>query len=186
MNRFAIRLGTLALCLGFSAVSLSAVAQTGSTHAAAANPSSTVVLKASEASKLVPATVFFRGQVAPTQGRNSGGVHFTDGMYVLAALVDASGYSTSIQQKYQAYLITEAPLEFDGHTLPAGAYGMGFRENNQFTIMDLGNNDVFTISSKEDANLHRPMPLQVLAGDAPNSYRLYEGRAFVTFTRSTK
>ena len=33
-----------------------------------------------------------------------------DGKMVIAALVDASGYSTAIQQKYQGLLITETKL----------------------------------------------------------------------------
>src|SRR3981081_415159 len=72
-----------------------------------------VILKAADiSSKLLPETVFFRGQVAPTQLRNSGGVRFADDLYMLVALVDNSGYSTSVREKYQAYLLTEAPLDF--------------------------------------------------------------------------
>ena len=46
--------------------------------------------------KLFPDKVFFRGQSATVQGRNSGGVRYADGFLVLAALVDNSGYSTGI------------------------------------------------------------------------------------------
>ena len=37
------------------------------------------VLKPAEIQKLLPATVFYRGQTAPTQLRNSGGVKLADG-----------------------------------------------------------------------------------------------------------
>ena len=63
---------------------------------------------------LVPATVFFRGQVASVQARNAGGVKLADGMFVLCALVDTSGYSTAVQQKYQGYFITEVALDING------------------------------------------------------------------------
>src|SRR6202165_3903766 len=65
-----------------------------------------VVLKAADISpKIFPERVFFRGQSAPVQFRNSGGVHFADDLYVLAGIVDSSGYSTGIREKYQAYLL---------------------------------------------------------------------------------
>src|SRR6266852_7838440 len=51
-----------------------------------------VVLKAADVtSKIFPERVFFRGQSAPVQFRNSGGEHFADGLYVLAGMVDSSG-----------------------------------------------------------------------------------------------
>src|SRR6516162_2040094 len=63
-----------------------------------------VILKAADIStKLFPETVFFRGQSAPVQMRNTGGIHFSDDLYVLAGMVDNSGYSTGIREKYQAY-----------------------------------------------------------------------------------
>src|SRR5258708_5474430 len=50
-----------------------------------------VVLKAADISpKIFPERVFFRGQSAQVQFRNSGGVHFADDLYVLAGIVDSS------------------------------------------------------------------------------------------------
>ncbi len=143
--------------------------------------SSATILPAAEASKVVPATVFFRGQVASVQARNSGGVKLQDGMFVLCALVDTSGYSSAVQQKYQAYFITEVPLDIHGQTLKPGAYGVGFLEGNRFLVMDLGGHDLFSTSSRHDAELQRPMPLQVLADTAPGEYRLYINRNYVVF-----
>ncbi len=78
-----------------------------------------VVLKAADISpKIFPERVFFRGQSAPVQFRNSGGVHFADDLYVLAGMVDSSGYSTGLKEKYQAYLLNEVTLEHRGK-LPA-------------------------------------------------------------------
>jgi hypothetical protein len=77
-----------------------------------------VVLKAADISpKIFPEHVFFRGQSAPVQFRNSGGVHFANDLYVLAGMVDSSGYSTAIKEKYQAYLLNEVTLEIAGQTL---------------------------------------------------------------------
>ncbi len=147
-------------------------------------PTGDTVLHAAEAGKILPPAVFFRGQSAPVQARNSGGIKFSDGMLVLAALVDNSGYSTAVQQKYQAYFITEVAIEINGHPLQPGAYGVGFVEGH-FGVMDIGNHDLFSVDGAHDAELKRPTPLQVIADAAPGKYRLYEGREYVMISRAT-
>jgi hypothetical protein len=142
------------------------------------------LLQAPDLAKLVPPSVFFRGQVASTQIRNAGGVKMPDGMLVLCALVDTSGYSTGIQEKYQGYFITEVTLDVNGQTLKPGAYGVGFLPGNHFVVMDLGAHDLFTTSSTHDAELKRPTPLQVLADPAPDKFRLYINRNYVVFSRA--
>jgi len=144
-----------------------------------------VVLKAADiTNKIFPERVFFRGQTAPAQMRNTGGVHFADDFYVLAGLVDNSGYSTGIREKYQAYFLNEVTLEIDGQTLKPGAYGVGFIEGGKFVVMDLAANDLFRAPSQRDSEIKRPVPLQVLAGANPGTYRLYVGRDYVEFHRA--
>jgi hypothetical protein len=152
-------------------------------HAAAAS-SVASLLNAEDAGKLTPATVFFRGQVASVQARNSGGLKLPDGMLVLCALVDTAGYSTAVQQKYQAYFITEVALDINGQVLKPGAYGVGFMAGDQFLVMDLGAHDLVTTTSRRDAALKRPMPLQVLHDTASDQYRLYINRNYVVFSRA--
>src|SRR6267154_5113870 len=143
-----------------------------------------VVLKASDMKpKLFPETVFFRGQSAPVQMRNTGGVHFADDAYVLAGMVDNSGYSSGLRQKYQAYLLTEVPLQIGGQAVKPGAYGFGFLEGNKFILLDLGANELFQVSSQRDAEMKRPTPFQVVAATEAGNYRLYMGREFVEFSR---
>lgn len=146
-------------------------------------PDKDTVLKASDIKpKLFPESVFFRGQTAPAQMRNTGGIHFSDDLYVLAGLVDNSGYSTGIREKYQAYLITEATLQFGAQTLKPGAYGVGFIEGGKFVVLDLAANEIFQAASQKDTEMKRPVPLQVTAPEA-GKYRLYAGREFVEFSR---
>jgi hypothetical protein len=140
------------------------------------------VLKPAETQKLLPAGVFYRGQSAPTQLRNSAGVKFADGFYVLATLVDTSGYSTDLQAKYQAYFITEVPIKVGGTNLAAGVYGVGF-VGDKFLVTDVGGHDLLSVSTAEDAELKRPMPLQVVADAAGGGFRLYAGRKYVSFSR---
>ena len=148
-------------------------------------PGKEVVLKAADiSSKIFPERVFFRGQSAPVQFRNSGGVHFADDLYVLAGMVDNSGYSTAIKEKYQAYLLNEVTLEIAGQTLKPGAYGFGFLNGGRFVVMDLGANDLSQGASQHDAEMKRPVPLQVLSSATAGSYRLYAGRDYVEFHRA--
>ena len=142
------------------------------------------VLKSADVGKLFPEKVFFKGQSATVQVRNSGGVRFSDGSLVLAALVDASGYASAIREKYQAYLLTEVPLEIGGQTLKPGAYGFGFLEGNKFVVMDIGANDVLQATSTKDTDMKRPVPFQFVAGKISGAYRLYKGRDYVEFRKA--
>jgi hypothetical protein len=154
-------------------------AQMASGPATPAGPAPLGILSAAEAGRLMPATVFFEGKTAAVQARNAAGVRLRPDSVVLAALVDASGYSSAVQEKYQAYLIAETPVTIGGHPLPAGAYGVGFLPDSTFLVMDIGGHTLFTVPSARDASLRRPMPMQILVGSAADQYRLYEGRAFV-------
>src|ERR1700688_2390389 len=141
----------------------------------------TKVLTAAEAVKFLPDAVFFSGQSAPIQARNSGGVQFAKDALLLVALVDTAGYSSSVQEKYQAYLITEESIDIEGHRLKPGAYGCGFVGGNTFVVMDVGGHDLFSAPFAKDATLRRPTPLQVLPAPSGSGYRLYVGRDYVDF-----
>jgi hypothetical protein len=166
-------------------LSFFAPAQTNPPAAALTQASEPTLLKPAEVAAILPPTVFFEGKTAPVQARNSGGIRLKDKSLVLVSLVDSSGYSSQIQEKYQAYLITESPIEIDGHRLPPGAYGCGFVSAG-FLVMDIGGHDLFTAHTTHDENLHRPTPLQIMtAPNDPAKYRLYAGRNFVVFQIAT-
>jgi hypothetical protein len=168
----------LALTLAGSTARTALMAQ------AAAQKQDTVLKAAEITPALLPDRVFFRGKTAATQARNAGGVRFADGMYFVTALVDNSGYSTAIREKYQAYIISEVPLEINGAKLPAGAYGAGWLKDGKFVVMDLGAHDIFTVDSKHDDGMKHAVPLQVVAGATPGSYMLYAGREAVEVKRA--
>jgi hypothetical protein len=144
--------------------------------------SGAIVLKPADLAKLIPPSVYYHGQTAPTQLRNSGGIKFDDGFYVLASLVDTSGYSTGIASRYQACLIAEVPIKINDKNLAAGAYGIGFTEGDKLVVTDLGAHDVLMVDSATDTSLKRPVPLQIVTGEG-GAYRLYAGRRYVTLTR---
>ncbi len=135
------------------------------------------VLSSDELKKAVPAEYFFRGQKAPVQLRNAVGLQLADGKMALAALVDASGYSTAIQQKYQGMLITEVKLNIGGSVLAPGQYGFGFTADGKFVVMDVGNNDVMSTASQTDGALQHAVPLKLV--EDGGGYKLYAGKKWV-------
>jgi hypothetical protein len=145
--------------------------------AAVAQPASKHILSSDELNKTVPAEFFFRGQKAPVQLRNAVGFQLSDGKMMLAALVDASGYSTAIQQRYQGLLITESKLQIGQATLAPGQYGFGFAADGKFMIMDVGNNDVLGVAYQTDPALPRAVPLKLVEDGA--EYKLYAGKKWV-------
>jgi hypothetical protein len=160
-SRLAI-LGTLTLVM-----LASAIAQQASKH----------VLSSDELKKAVPTEYFFRGQKAPVQLRNAVGFQLADGKMTLAALVDASGYSTAIQQKYQGLLITESKLNIAGSDMPPGEYGFGFTADGKFVVMDVANNDVLSALSQTESALQHAVPLKLVEDGA--GYKLYAGKKWV-------
>ena len=148
-----------------------------------ASSTADTILHPTDLDSLIPSTVYFQGQSATVQKRNSAGVRFKGGAVMFATKVDTGGYSSSVQERYQAYLITEVPLTIGGNRLPPGAYGVGFINNNKFVVMDIGGRDLFVTDSQRDDALSRPTPLQLLADRTPPNYRLYSGRTFVVFGR---
>ena len=138
------------------------------------------VLSGDELKKAVPVEYFFRGQKAPVQLRNAVGFQLANGKMTILALVDASGYSTDIQQKYQGMLITESKIQIGDQTLPPGQYGFGFAADGKFIVMDVGNSDVLTASYQTDKELQRPVPLKM--GEDGAGYKLYGGRKWVGIT----
>jgi hypothetical protein len=136
------------------------------------------VLSVDDIKKVVPPSYFFRGQSAPVQIRNSVGFRTADGKLVLAGLVDTSGYSSDVAEKYQGFLITEVKLNLEGTELSPGQYGFGFGKDGKFLVMDVGANDLFSVASHLDDKLHRPVPLTIVADQG--SYRLYAGKKWVS------
>ena len=123
--------------------------------------------------------MYFQGQSAPVQVRNSGGTRFANGAVIFAVMVDTSGYSTAVQGKYQFYFVTETDVRFGGQTLHPGAYGAGFVEGDRFVVMDIGGHTVAEGATATDSGLQHPRPLQVVA-ERPDAVRLYLGRRYVS------
>ncbi|MFZ0317532.1 MAG: hypothetical protein WAL56_00270 [Candidatus Sulfotelmatobacter sp.] len=134
------------------------------------------LLSADELKSIVPSEFFFRGKKAPTQLRNATGFQTADGKATFAALVDASGYSTAVQEKYQGLFITESKLDIGGSPLAPGAYGFGFTAD-KFIVMNVANEDTLSVPYQTDASLKRAVPLKL--AEAGGAYKLYAGKKWV-------
>jgi hypothetical protein len=135
------------------------------------------ILTREELKKAVPSSYFYAGQNAPVQMRNSVGVKNSGGKLVLAGLVDTSGYSTAVAEKYQGFVITEVKISVGGSSLDVGAYGFGFSKEGKFNVMNLAGTDVLSVDTKTDDKLVHPVPMK-LEKDG-SEYRLYKGKNYV-------
>src|SRR5215470_923634 len=84
------------------------------------------ILTGGELQRVVPSSFYFEGQAGPTQMRNAAAARLRANSYVIAALVDTSGYSSDIRGRYEGFLITDSPISLGGAELGTGAYGFGF------------------------------------------------------------
>lgn len=140
----------------------------------------TKILTGEALTRIVPTSFYFAGQSAQTQMRNSAAASIGKDRYVIAGLVDTSGYSTDISGKYEGFLITDSPIQIGDQSLASGAYGFGFSPNGKVNIFDLSSKELTSVSTTNDANMKRPRPL-MMTSDA-NGVRFYKGKSYVLIT----
>ena len=135
------------------------------------------VLNAAETAKVVPTSFYFAGQSAPTQMRNAAAARIGKDRFIVAGMVDTSGYSSEIAAKYEGFFITDSPIIIGDKTLDAGAYGFGFSSDGKVNILDLRSNPVLSVATQNDGEMKRPRPLQMVS-DA-KGIRFYKGKNYV-------
>lgn len=138
---------------------------------------SATVLTGTQLTRVVPTSFYFQGLSAPTQMRNAAAARFGADRFVIAGLVDTSGYSADVREKYVGFFITDSAIKLNGESLPAGAYGFGFATEGKMTILDLAGKDILSVPITNDKSLRRPRPLMMSAD--PGGVRLYAGRNYV-------
>ncbi|MGZ8844653.1 MAG: hypothetical protein ACXW18_13385 [Pyrinomonadaceae bacterium] len=128
----------------------------------------------------MPSSFYFQGQSAPTQMRNSAAARFGANRYVVAGLVDTTGYAADVRAKYEGFFITDSPIKINGSDLAVGAYGFGFSDDGKMQVLDLAGSQVISVSTAKDAELKRPRPLMMTA--SADGLRFYSGRDYVIIT----
>jgi hypothetical protein len=135
-----------------------------------------LILEGEVLKRIVPTGFYFAGQSAETQMRNSAAAQIGKERFVIAGMVDTSGYSTEIQGIYEGFFITDSPVKISGKTLNTGAYGFGFTKT-AINIFDLSSKQIFTAKAMEDTEMKRPRPLMMMADE--KGVRLYKGKTYV-------
>ena len=156
----------LSIALALLAITVSATAQERPT-----------ILTGAELTRVVPTGFYFQGLSAPTQMRNSAAARFGAARFVITGLVDTSGYSADVREKYVGFLITDSAITLNGTSLAPGAYGFGFATEGKMTVMDLSGKDLLSVPVTNDKALRRPRPLMMAAD--PGGVRLYSGKDYV-------
>lgn len=135
------------------------------------------ILGPDDLGKLVPGNFYFGGQLAPTQMRNAVGVRFSAQRHFIAALVDTSGYATSIRDKFEGFLICDQTVMIGGTEVKAGAFGFGFTQDLKMNILDVGGTTLHSITAARDDQLKSPRPLAII--QSGKDLRLYRERSYV-------
>ncbi len=152
-----------------------------SSESPAQNKSKYEVIKDKKRLKaIVPASFYFAGLSGPTQRRNSAVAKLGEKRFIVAGLVDVSGYSTDISGVYEGFFITDSPVKFGRKKLKIGAYGIGFSKSGVARVFDLSGKQLFQTKTIADNRLKRPRPL-IMTPDE-KGIRLYKGRDYVVIS----
>jgi hypothetical protein len=136
------------------------------------------VLTGAELTRIVPPGFYFQGLSASTQMRNAAAARLGNKRYVIAGLVDTSGYAADVRAKYEGFFITDSPVTINGSDLAVGAYGFGFTQDGKMQILDLAGNQALSVTTMKDSDLKRPRPLMMTK--AAEGLRFYSGKDYVT------
>lgn len=131
--------------------------------------------------RAVPADIYLEGNRIPVEKRNAVLLKTPSGARVVIALIDTTGYSSQIQQKYIGMLITETNLPVCGNSLSVGSYGFGLQRppsasnaDAHFRIYNQAGQAVGECNAKKDDSLKQPRPLAVAT--AHGAATLYLGK----------
>lgn len=136
--------------------------------------------------RAVPADFYLEGNHIPVEKRNAAVLRNAKGARLVLALLDTSGYSSQIQQKYMGMLITETKVSVCGNTVGVGSYGFGMERpaaatSNAaapFRIYDQAGQKIGECAAKKDDSVKQPKPLAVTTAEAGKA-KLYLGKYVV-------
>jgi hypothetical protein len=123
---------------------------------------------------------YLEGNSIPTERRNAALVRTPTGARVEFALLDTSGYSSQIQQKYTGMVISEGGISLGGVKLGVGSFGFGTKmphppsdADAQVFFYDQAGRKIGDCTARKDLAAKTPRPLQVTVRGT--SARLYLG-----------
>lgn len=122
--------------------------------------------------KALPEKFYLEGNAIPTEPRNAAMLKTPTAPRALIALMDTTGYSSRIKQKYIGMIITEGKLSVCGISLGVGSYGFGLDRpappsdaEAKFSVYNQAGDKVGDCSAKKDTSLKgSPLKVTVLKG----------------------
>jgi len=130
----------------------------------------------------VPADFYLEGNRIPVEKRNAAVLKNTQGARLVLALIDTTGYSSQIQQKYTGMLITETKISVCGNALGVGSYGFGLERpagasaaDAPFRIYNQAGEKVGECTAKKDDSVKQPKPLATATAKGEPT-KLYFGK----------
>ncbi len=135
--------------------------------------------------RAVPADFYLEGNRIPVEKRNAALLKSDKGARVVLGLIDTSGYSSQIQQKYMGMLITETRISVCGNAIGVGSYGLGLdrpaptsNADAPFKIYNQAGEKVGECAAKKDDSVKQPKPLLVTAAKGAPA-KIYFGKYVV-------
>ena len=123
---------------------------------------------------------YLEGNSIPTERRNAALIKIPSGARVEFALLDTSGYSSQVQQKYSGMVISEGDVSVGDVKLGVGSFGFGVKmphppgsSDAQVFFYDQAGKKIGECAAKKDPAVKSPKPLQVTV--TGGGARLYLG-----------
>jgi hypothetical protein len=130
----------------------------------------------------VPGDFYLEGNRIPVEKRNAVLLKNSNGSRVVVALIDTTGYSSQIKQKYVGMLIAETKISVCGNSVGVGSYGFGLdrplassNADASFKIYNQAGEKLGACAVKKDDSVKQPKPLGVTA-DNSGAAKLYLGK----------
>jgi len=124
----------------------------------------------------IPNDFYLEGNRIPVEKRNAVLLKTPAGARLVFALIDTTGYSSQIQQKYIGMIISEGKVSVCDVPLSVGSYGFGLEKpTSKFLIYNQAGEKVGDCVAKKDSALKQPKPLNLVPGKEADA-RLYLGR----------
>lgn len=119
----------------------------------------------------MPKDFYLEGDAIPTEKRNAVMLKSSSAPRVLFALIDTTGYSSQIKQKYIGMAITEGRVSVCGTSVDVGSYGFGLdkpaansKDDAKFHLYNQAGTEVASCAAPRDASIKVAKPLQVTVG----------------------
>ena len=133
----------------------------------------------------IPNDFYLEGNRIPVEKRNAALLKTPAGARLVLALIDTTGYSSQIKQKYMGMVITEGTVSVCSVPLSVGSYGFGLEkpaatssEDAKFFLYNQAGGKVGDCRAKKDNAVKQPKPLNIVLSKEAGA-RLYLGRYFL-------